>query len=395
MKITWVTRSFLDYRIPVFKALDEMCGHQLTVVYYKDIPPKRTQDKLKAVLGDRAIARERELRIGNRPKVDNASKANSSIRIPLSPGLIKQVMQTKPDVLVSDGFMQWTYAALVTRFLKGVPHVMCYERTKHTERNAGKLRTAYRKFVSHWIDAIDCNGVQTEEYLAEIGYPKNRLTHGHMVADVVGLSKAVAETSDHVVSTLRAMLGCKNTMILFVGQLIPRKGVKELIEAWCSFKEREESDVTLVCVGNGVQMGEIKQLITVKNIPDVMLAGAVDYDLIAPYYKAADCFIIPTLEDNWSLVVPEAMACNLPIATSKYNGCHPELVHPENGWVFDPLDKDSIVRTLQEIVKHSADLKQMGEVSREIVSHYTPERAAQSIMDACYIAINHRKKYGK
>ena len=119
MKITWVTRSFLDYRIPVFKALDEMCGHQLTVVYYKDIPPKRTQDKLKAVLGDRAIARERELRIGNRPKVDNASKANSSIRIPLSPGLIKQVMQTKPDVLVSDGFMQWTYAALVTRFLKG------------------------------------------------------------------------------------------------------------------------------------------------------------------------------------------------------------------------------------------------------------------------------------
>lgn len=36
MKITWVTRSFLDYRIPVFKALDEMCGHQLTVVYYKD-----------------------------------------------------------------------------------------------------------------------------------------------------------------------------------------------------------------------------------------------------------------------------------------------------------------------------------------------------------------------
>ena len=102
MKITWVTRSFLDYRIPVFKALDEMCGHQLTVVYYKDIPPKRTQDKLKAVLGDRAIARERELRIGNRPKVDNASKANSSIRIPLSPGLIKQVMQTKPDVLLSD-----------------------------------------------------------------------------------------------------------------------------------------------------------------------------------------------------------------------------------------------------------------------------------------------------
>ena len=129
MRITWVTRSFLDYRIPVFRALDELCGHQLTVIYYKDVPPQRCQDKLKAVLGDRAIARKKELRFGNRPKIDNASRANSSIRIPVSPGLIKQVINSKPDVLVSDGFMQWTYAALAVRALKGIPHVMLYERT--------------------------------------------------------------------------------------------------------------------------------------------------------------------------------------------------------------------------------------------------------------------------
>ena len=106
MRITWVTRSFLDYRIPVFKALNKICGNELTVIYYKDIPPQRTQDKLKTILGSRAIARRKELRIGNRPKIDNASRANSSIRIPISPGLIKQVIQSKPDVLISDGFMQ-------------------------------------------------------------------------------------------------------------------------------------------------------------------------------------------------------------------------------------------------------------------------------------------------
>lgn len=147
--------------------------------------------------------------------------------------------------------------------------------------------------MSHWIDAIDCNGVQTEEYLAEIGYPKNRLTHGHMVADVVGLSKAVAETSDDVVSTLRAMLGCKNTMILFVGQLIPRKGVKELIEAWCSLKEMEESDVTLVYVGKGAQMGEINC--------NAFPAIGSDWNYVAPtvYALIAFAFIkIKKYEDN-------------------------------------------------------------------------------------------------
>lgn len=181
MRITWVTRSFLDYRVPVYAALDKLCGHQLTVIYYKDIPPVRCQEKLKAVLGDRAIARDKELRIGNRPKIDNASRANSSIRIPISPGLIKQVIDTKPDVLVSDGFMQWTYAALAVRALKGIPHVMLYERTAHTERTAGKVRTLYRKIVSRWIDSIGCNGKLTGDYVKSLlGWNNSRLTYGHM-----------------------------------------------------------------------------------------------------------------------------------------------------------------------------------------------------------------------
>ena len=54
MKITWVTRSFLDYRIPVYQELNKLCGRNLTVIYYKDIPPERTQKKIKEVLGDKA-----------------------------------------------------------------------------------------------------------------------------------------------------------------------------------------------------------------------------------------------------------------------------------------------------------------------------------------------------
>ena len=392
MRITWVTRSFLDYRIPVFRALDELCGHQLTVIYYKDVPPQRWRDKLKTVLGDRAIAREKELRLGNRPKIDNASRANSSIRIPVSPGLIKQVIRTRPDVLVSDGFMQWTYAALAVRALKGIPHVMLYERTAYTERTAGKTRTLYRKFVSHWIDAIGCNGSLTGEYVKQLlGWDDTRLTYGHMVADVTGMTQMVTGISDASKDLLRRQLGIKGVMFLYVGQLIPRKGVKELLYGWKEFKERCVGSETcsLVYVGTGPQEEELKRVVRNGNIPDVSLVGAVDYDHIAPYYKAADCFIIPTLEDNWSLVVPEAMACGLPVACSKYNGCHPELVRPENGWVFDPLDEANMVNVLQRIVSDKEKLKAMGEASRRIVSGETAERAARSIMDAIEIAKKH------
>ena len=393
MRITWVTRSFLDYRVPVYAALDKLCGHQLTVIYYKDIPPVRCQEKLQAILGDRAIARDKELRIGNRPKIDNASRANSSIRIPISPGLIKQVIDTKPDVLVSDGFMQWTYAALAVRALKCIPHVMLYERTAHTERTAGKVRTLYRKIVSRWIDAIGCNGKLTGDYVKSLlGWNDSRLTYGHMVADVAGMEKQVDDVKSEECVQIRNRYGIEGLMLLFVGQLIPRKGVKELLEAWDAFQRHTSEICTLVYVGSGVQEEELKALVKKQNIQRVVMTGAIDYDQIAPFYKTADCFIIPTLEDNWSLVVPEAMACGLPIATSIYNGCHPELVHKENGWTFDPLNQKSIVDILNKIVAAKKILPQMGLASKQIVSHETAERAAQSIYDAIKIAINRRKK---
>lgn len=394
MKITWVTRSFLDYRIPVYRELDKLCNGNLTVIYYKDIPPLRTQNKLKAVLGERAIARKTELRIGNKPKIDNASKSNTTFRIPISPGLIKQVIQSKPDVLISDGFMQWTYAPLVVRALKRVPHVMCYERTSHTERNAGKLRLLYRKFVSRWIDAIDCNGVLCGEYVRQLGYDERRLTFGHMVADVEGMSNHVNHISELEVATLKNELkiSSQSTVILFVGQLIPIKGVEQLLSAWKKFKEQVREQCTLLYVGYGRLEQLLRDRIANENIPDVVLTGGVDYDCIAKYYKAADCFILPTVEDNWSLVVPEAMACGLPIATSIYNGCYPELVTKNNGWVFDTYNQQSVIDTLQLIVENKSKLKKMGQVSKQIVNKHTAERAAKSIMEAIEIAQKHCKK---
>ena len=50
MRITWVTRSFLDYRIPVYENLDELCGHQLTLIFNGEVRSlRRFQDDVKEV----------------------------------------------------------------------------------------------------------------------------------------------------------------------------------------------------------------------------------------------------------------------------------------------------------------------------------------------------------
>ena len=394
MKITWVVRGFSNYRVPVYKALDDLCGHELTVIYYKECAPENAQKKLKEIIGVRAIARDNEIRLGNGPKFDNGTSTKKFIRIPFSPGLISQILKTKPDVLISDTFTGWTYAPLTVNALKGIPHVMCYERTAHTERKASMLRKYHHKFVSRWIDTIDCNGKLSGEFVKDLlGWKDDRLTYGHMVADVSGMKKGVEYASNEQVQTLKEQYGIKGTVLLFVGQIISRKGVKEMVEAWNVYKKQnKETEATLVIVGKGWQEEEIRALISKKSITNVVFTGAIDYQQMPVFYRMADCFVLPTLEDNWSLVIPEAMACGLPVATTIYNGCYPELVKPENGWVFDSLNKQSIVDTFRKIIEAKDYLKEMGQVSKRIVAGHTAENAAKGIMEAIEKANKRHKK---
>ena len=62
MNITWITRSFLDYRVPVFAELDQLCDHHLTLIYNKEIVPERCQNKIGQILGNRSIGLSGEIR---------------------------------------------------------------------------------------------------------------------------------------------------------------------------------------------------------------------------------------------------------------------------------------------------------------------------------------------
>ena len=196
MRITWVTRSFLDYRIPVFKEIDRLCGNQLTVLYSEDVVPKRCKDKLKVILGDRSIGLSGEIRLTGKKSQPLSSIHKKRLRIPIQPGLCKQIIKSNPDIMLSDGFFQWTYAPLLLRFWKKIPLLMLYEGTKHTERSTGKIRTLYRKCVSHYIDRISCNGTLSSEYVQSLGYSESKISIGNMAADTGTLQNSLTQYSE-------------------------------------------------------------------------------------------------------------------------------------------------------------------------------------------------------
>lgn len=84
---------------------------------------------------------------------------------PITKGLYKRIKKIDADIVIAEGFFQWTPQAVRYVFFHRKPLLIEYERTKHTERSCPKWRMIYRKLVAQFVSGYLCNGKLTKEYL--------------------------------------------------------------------------------------------------------------------------------------------------------------------------------------------------------------------------------------
>lgn len=375
MKILWLNPSFLDYRIPVYKRINELSNNNFHIIFSKRRCKYNIPNKIKIAIGNNAVCfnNDKVYNIGF-----NHTLSNKHIDIPITWGLYKEIKKINPDIVIAEGFFQWTPIAICYCKKNNIPILIAYERTKWTERSCPKWRTLYRKFIDRYVSGYIVNGSLTKEYLIDIIHvDTSRIFIGGMSADSKGLTDCINKFDEK--DLFKRSLNIKNGITyLYVGQVIERKGVKYLLDAWCKHIKKHNED-NLLIIGGGKKLNEY--INKYKNVSGVYFSGAVDYDKVYKYYAISDVFIIPTVEDNWSLVVPEAMACGLPIATSIYNGCYPELVHEGiNGKIFDTYNQATIIETLDYF--HNIDLKYFGENSKKIEMEYNYINVSNRIYNA-------------
>ncbi len=392
MRVVWVNPCFLHYRVPVYAALNRLLGNQLTVIFSADRTPGPVGEKITATLGDRAVGLRGEYRLNL--GADDTDLANMVLKVPYQSGLLRAVAAARPDVIISEGFFQWTPASFFYKTRYRVPLVITYERTAHTERNAGSLRTFYRRWVAKHTDAIACNGVLSKQYCQhQLRVPESRIVTGAMAADSDMLTRKITQIS---VNAQLPQLGRRlltRPVILYVGRLVRRKGLRELLTAWGLYTHRQSNPGTLLLVGDGPERSFLQKRVHDAKLSNVLFAGVVPYEEMVEFFAAADVLVMPTLEDNWSLVVPEAMACGLPILCSSYNGCWPELVHHgRNGWVFDPNNAEQCASLLCVVHRDQKRLPEMGEASRNIVRDFSPAQAAKAVLTACQVAASVKQR---
>ena len=211
------------------------------------------------------------------------------------------------------------------------------------------------------------------------------------------------ESEDHKAS-LRRKLGLDpaDHIILAIGPIIPRKGTDFLIEAFARLCPDHPS-ARLVLVGPRHDLGtegpdpfgrRLQKMIAEANVQDrVIFTGGVSN--VEDYLRAADLLVFPSLREGMPNVMPEAMACGLPVISTPFLGLPEEFgtrgVHYVlSNWEIENLAGDisrflddsesrqNFGREARRWVEQNLDvthgLDQYAAFYREVVAH-SPQRA--------------------
>jgi glycosyltransferase involved in cell wall biosynthesis len=189
---------------------------------------------------------------------------------------------------------------------------------------------------------------------------------------------------------VRAELGlAEGPLLLAVGRLNREKGFHHAVEALARVRD---GDARLVVVGDGEERTALEGLAAKLGTSDrVDFVGRQAVERVAAYMAAADVFLFPTeREEAAPLVLPQAMACGVPVVASAVGGITEVIDRPgENGVVVPPGDVDAIVAAAHRLLVDGDARRRIGRAGRDrVLAEYTLDRMVERTLAVYDLARN-------
>ena len=157
--------------------------------------------------------------------------------------------------------------------------------------------------------------------------------------------------------SLRAELGWNDeTVLISVGRLAPEKNWDTLLKAFAKVYA-EHPKVRLVLIGDGNARPGLEALAGELGITDrVTFTGAVPFDQVPRYLKAADVFTFASVTETQGLVTIEAMAAGLPIVAVDGPGTRENLEDGKQGYLVEN-DPEALANGLNKLFSEPEKIK--------------------------------------
>ena len=288
------------------------------------------------------------------------------------------------DVVISGGWLDFAcQAAFFISKITGKPYIIWSESTTYEPGLLRWISLPLVKLVVRHSDACIAAGKRAKEYFNCLGADEKKVFTALYTVDI-DYFRRVSQLTRKEKCEMKRCLGIRTKkVILYVGRLIESKGVKYLLEAYDELR-KECDDVSLLILGHGYQEEELQELCQSQNIPDVcFVVDHVEMDEMPKFYSLADLFVLPSRRDTWGLVLNEAMACGLPVITTRKVGASVDLVREGvNGHIVAEENAGELYGAIKEIIIDSSLREKMGQESSRLIQRFSIDNTVNGFMSA-------------
>ena len=267
------------------------------------------------------------------------------------------------DVLLQD---ELAHPSLVgfnrrLRARRDIPTVAIVHHLRCSETHPRPLRWLYRAVERRYLDGVDgtiCNSEATREAVESLAAPNT------IVAPPAGDQFDPMVSPDEI-KTRAAEEG--PLRIVFLGSLVPRKGLDTLIEGL----SRLPDEYWRLCViGNpNIDLeyaSNVRRLVAVLSLDEqVRFTGELTDDAVAEILGASHVLAMPSTHEGFGIAYLEGMSFGLPALATTAGGARAVVSHGENGFLLRPNNSEEIACAVRTIADDRERLARMGIAARE------------------------------
>ncbi|MBE9199420.1 MULTISPECIES: glycosyltransferase [unclassified Nodularia (in: cyanobacteria)] len=298
--------------------------------------------------------------------------------------LISLLNRTCPDVIAISGYARPSMlVTLLWCLWHGKSAILLSETTENDEPRSWWKEKIKKLLITRYKAAL-VGGLPHKRYLIKLGMPSEAIFLGY---DVVG--------NDVFHPNQIKSLSCPlaQPFFLAINRFVSKKNLPFLLSAYAKYRQTAGTDPwDLVLCGDGELRLLIEEEITNHKMQNyVHLPGFLQQDQLLPYFAHAKCFIHASVQEQWGLVVNEAMAAGLPVLVSNRCGCYEDLIiEGVNGFGFDPENSQQLSELMLKMSSGEIDLEIMSNEVLEHIQQFSPDYFAQGLIQSVSHASSQR-----
>lgn len=245
--------------------------------------------------------------------------------------------------------------------------IMMNESWALTSRSRGLSNFIKRKAINGFDSAL-VGGSPQVDYLVSYGFNENKVFTGYDIVDNEFFRKE-ANRWKIVANEQFPIKGIPERFFLNIGRFVTKKNLEQLVVAYCNLMKKYPSqEISLVLVGEGDQEVKLAEIAKSKGVfvrdgasdlkvrkQEVVFYPFQQISTTPLFFAKCECFILPSMYEEWGLVINEALASGAPVLVSQNVGSSFDLVKEGvNGFKFDPTDVKSLESLLALFLNDSS-----------------------------------------